>query len=319
MAKAQGYNTDFLLKRATAYGLPPAGDYYRIPVISSGYGKKRGNVADPQAGLGRDPRYLLPDVNEVSGDIQVPVDLRYIGFFLTGVFGNPVTAADGGVYTHTFKSGANSLPDYALETAHKGPGKYDLSLGTMMNTITFNHQNGGGGANATVALIGKSSTPYNASQGGAPIELTRARASNFHGVIHKGGVKLGDINSASLSYSNNFDVYREVGGSADIASIGLGEASITGSLSTRFSNRDLIDLAEASTPLDLDFIYEINAALKLIISVHQAMLDLPAPPIDGPGGYGADFAFTGIRNAVAGCAVTVELINDQPGAIYVPV
>ena len=51
----------------------------------------RGLIDDPVLGQGRDPLAPLQDVITDEGDIVVPVDPRYLGFWLTGLFGDPGT------------------------------------------------------------------------------------------------------------------------------------------------------------------------------------------------------------------------------------
>jgi hypothetical protein len=315
MVKAYGHNVHFLLGREATPGTKAAA-FTRIPLISSGLGKKRSVEGDSLAGMGRDPQKVWQGISDVSGDVRAPLDLRYLGFFLTGLFGDAVTTEDDGVFTHTFKSGGLNLPTFSLETAHKGPGKFDLALGVMVNSMTMDMANTAGRAGATFSLLGMTQTTHAATQGGVPEELVHAPCSNLQGKIKKGGVVLGDINSGSLTYSNNMEVFRSVGSSGEVDQTGIGESSTSGSISTRFSNRDFFELAESGTPLDLEFSYELSAGLKLVITVHEAILDLPAPAVDGPGGYGADFNFTAVRNAGTGVAVTAVLINNLAAATY---
>lgn len=317
LTKAYGYDTEIAIGRqvdaatlATAFTV--------IPFISSGFGKKRANEGDGLAGQGRDPRKVWPGIPDVSGDVRVALDLRYIGFFLTGLFGDPETTVNAGVYTHTFKSGKREFPVYSMQTAHKGPGKYDVAKTVVVNTMNLDVTNTAGRAGATFGLIGADLTEFTESQAGEAAVLTHAPCSNFNGKLKRGGQELGDVNTGSLTFSNNIEVFRDAGKGEVVAQYGYGETSTSGTLNSRFSNRALFDLANNGTPLDIEFSYELSASLKLVVTVHQAVLDLPAPAIDGPGGYGADFTFIGLRNAVAGCAITAVLINDQAATVYVP-
>ena len=54
-----------------------------------------GLIDDPVLGQGRDPLAPLQDVITDDGDIIVPVDPRYLGLWLTGLFGDPDTADNG--------------------------------------------------------------------------------------------------------------------------------------------------------------------------------------------------------------------------------
>ena len=91
MARAYGSSATLLLKRETAYGQAAAGDYIRIPFNRCTLGSEQGLIDDPVLGQGRDPYAPLQDAIMDEGEIIVPVDPRYIGIWLTGLFGDPVS------------------------------------------------------------------------------------------------------------------------------------------------------------------------------------------------------------------------------------
>ena len=92
MARAYGSSATLLLKRETAYGQAAAGDYIRIPFNRCTLGSEQGLIDDPVLGQGRDPYAPLQDVIMDEGEIVVPVDPRYLGIWLTGLFGDPVSS-----------------------------------------------------------------------------------------------------------------------------------------------------------------------------------------------------------------------------------
>lgn len=91
MARAYGSSATLLLKRETVYGQQAAGDYYKMPFTSSNLGSEQGLIQDPVLGFGRDPAQPLRDVINADGDIVVPVDPRYLGLWLTGLFDDPTS------------------------------------------------------------------------------------------------------------------------------------------------------------------------------------------------------------------------------------
>ena len=93
MARAYGSSATLLLKREIAYGQAAAGDYIRIPFNRCTLGSEQGLIDDPVLGQGRDPYAPLQDVIMDEGEIVVPVDPRYIGLWLTGLFGDPASSA----------------------------------------------------------------------------------------------------------------------------------------------------------------------------------------------------------------------------------
>jgi hypothetical protein len=91
LARAYGSSAHLLMKRETAYGQAATGDYIRMPFNRCNLGSEQGLIDDPVLGPGRDPLAPLQDVISDEGDIVVPVDPRYLGLWLTGLFGDPDT------------------------------------------------------------------------------------------------------------------------------------------------------------------------------------------------------------------------------------
>lgn len=89
MARSYGSDAKLYMKREAVYGVPPGGNYYAMPFTGSSLGSEQGLIDDPVLGFGRDPEQPLLDVINDDGDISIPVDPRYMGLWLTGLFGDP--------------------------------------------------------------------------------------------------------------------------------------------------------------------------------------------------------------------------------------
>ena len=89
MARAYGSSAHLLMKRETVYGQAATGNYIRMPFNRCNLGSEQGLIDDPVLGQGRDPLAPLQDVINDEGDIVLPVDPRYLGLWLTGLFGDP--------------------------------------------------------------------------------------------------------------------------------------------------------------------------------------------------------------------------------------
>jgi hypothetical protein len=115
MARAYGSSAHLLMKRETTYGQAATGNYVRMPFNSCNLGSEQGLIDDPVLGQGRDPLAPLQDVITDEGDIVVPVDPRYLGLWLTGLFGDPDTTDNlDGSWDHEFASGGEDLPSYTI-------------------------------------------------------------------------------------------------------------------------------------------------------------------------------------------------------------
>jgi len=95
MPKVRAYGADATLKacREASYGVAPLSGYRSLDFKSTDLSSAQPLGDDPLLGRGRnaqDPyRGLITD----EGQLDVPFDLRGTGFWLTGLFGDPVTTA----------------------------------------------------------------------------------------------------------------------------------------------------------------------------------------------------------------------------------
>ena len=93
MPKARAYGADATLKacREASYGVAPLTGYQSLDFKSTDLSSAQPLGDDPLLGRGRnaqDPyRGLITD----EGQLDIPLDLRGTGFWLTGLFGDPVT------------------------------------------------------------------------------------------------------------------------------------------------------------------------------------------------------------------------------------
>ncbi len=95
MPKVRAYGADSTLKacRETTYGVAPLSDYRSLDFKSCDLSSEQPLGDDPLLGRGRnaqDPyRGLIAD----EGNVDIPLDVRGTGWWLTGLFGAPTTGA----------------------------------------------------------------------------------------------------------------------------------------------------------------------------------------------------------------------------------
>jgi hypothetical protein len=94
---------------------------------------------------------------------MVPVDPRYLGLWLTGLFGDPDTTNNGdGSFDHEFASGGDDLPSYTLEVGMPKVPAFLLHAGVKLNSI-------GPGRASSSRRQAMSSTMARSSSGSSPM------------------------------------------------------------------------------------------------------------------------------------------------------
>ena len=192
MSRAYGSNATLLLKRETAYGTTPSGNFIQIPFNSVSLGSEQGLIDDPVLGQGRDPLAPLQDVINDEGDITVPMDPRYLGLWLSGLFGDPASTDNlDGTFDHVFVSGIDSLPSYSLEVGMAQVPAFFMHGGVVLNSIALDFQRSGAAA-ATINAIAQGETCNGTSQGGTPTRLVRSAfaANNSCTCAHRARIRV---------------------------------------------------------------------------------------------------------------------------------
>jgi hypothetical protein len=151
MARAYGSSAHLLMKRENAYGQAATGNYIRVPFNRCNLGSEQGLIDDPVLGQGRDPLAPLQDVINDEGDIVVPVDPRYLGLWLTGLFGDPDTTDNlDGSWDHEFASGGDDLPSYTVEVGMPKVPAFFIHAGVKLNSIALEFSRSGPAARSAV-------------------------------------------------------------------------------------------------------------------------------------------------------------------------
>jgi hypothetical protein len=308
MARAYGANAQLLGKFETVYGTPPSGNYIKFPFVSSDLGSEQGLIASDLLGQGRDPSQPIRDVIRVEGNVVVPVDLRNFGHWLKALFGAPTTTGTG-PYTHTFVSGAASLPSLALEVGMPEVPIFFMESGVRVNSAQLSFARSGA-ANATLNCIAQGESDATTTGGGTPTTATLTRFNQFQGSIKKDGLQLGNVTGAQLTYTNNLERIETIRSDGKIDGADPTIAALTGNIEVRFADTALIDAATDNTPMELAFAYVIDADKSLTFTAHEVYLPKPKLAISGPGGVQATFDWQAAKATSPARMLTVVLKND---------
>ena len=314
--RSRGSDAQLRVRKETTYGVQPSGNYIQMPFNTYGVGSEQNLITDPVLGQGRDPLAPQQDVINVEGTGAVPVDRRYLGYWLSGLLGAPVSTDQTSHWEHVFTSGQSNLPSYAIEVGHPNVPAFFMNLGVVVDAMEFNFQRSGLAA-CNVELIAQAEEAATAaSEGGTAVEHTYQPFSQFQGSIKRNGTQLADILSGSVRYSNNMERIETIRDDGKIDGVDPTIAAATGNIETNFANTTLIDEAFNGTPMELEFSYTVDVNTQLLITLHQVHIPKPRVSIDGPGGVRTNFAFQSALNQATGNMMTVTLLNDLDDTNY---
>jgi hypothetical protein len=297
------------------YGVPPApGQFWRMPFVGSGLGAEQPLIASDLLGYGRDPLAPVRDAVTAEGDIVVPIDARFLGIWLTALFGPPVTTAVGDDFSHEFRSGAWTLPSFSAEIGMPDLPWYGLNTGCVANSIAWT-MNRSGLITATVNVIAQGETTASVSAVGAPAEMALRRFGAFNGAVRRNGTRLGNITSAEVTYANNLDRIETIRDDGKIDGADPSVAALSGTINVRFADTTLIDQAVAGEPCELEFSYALDAGPRFSLVAHAVYLPKPKVSLEGPAGVQASFAWQAASAAAVmpeapARMATVTLVND---------
>ncbi len=312
MARARGANAVMAAAFETTYGTAPVSGFKKLPFVSSALGDEQNLIASDLLGYGREPLPPSRDVVNNEGDTVVPVDLRNFGYWLKLLLGAPTSVDNLGVFTHTFVSGALTLPSMAIEIGMPEIPSYGMNVGVRGNSMKIQLQRSGL-LNASMSLIAQGETKAGSSGAGSPTAAVIERFSQFMGDIKRDDVALGHIVSAELMYSNNLDKVEVIRPDGRIEDADPAMVAVSGNINVRFADTVLLDQATSGDPCELSFGWQIDAGNSLLFTVHSVFLPKAKTPIQGPGGIQAAFAWQAAKDPTVQKTCTAVLINDVTG------
>jgi len=283
-------------------------EFKQIVIKSCSLDGSQSLIENDDLGMGRESLAPTMGRKSVAGDIKVPVDLRNMGIWLTGLLGSAVTTEATGVYTHVFSSGKSILPSFTVEKSFKEVADFSIFNGCKIGNMDFDFQADGNAA-VSMGLTGQGEENSDISVQPTPAKLVYKPFSNAQGFVNIDGAEV-EIMSASLSLNNNLSPIETIRSDNKIGGIETGMFNATGSVSVKFTNKDLLNKAIAGTPVSMSLGFKFSDTEKMTIKVLEAYISKPGKAIDGPGGIELSFDFQGAKNVSAGKMVEVELIND---------
>jgi hypothetical protein len=297
----------------SSYGTAPGTGQIRMPFTGTTLGTEQELVEDDILGLGRDPQAPTLDPVVSDGDVQIPIDVIGIGYWLKAAFGDPSTTDNGdGTHTHEWQSGSWTLPSMAIEVQKPDVPHHELVTGCRLDSLSWEMGRSGqlGGTASLIAQGSDYATSAQMALGGSDGFDIR-RFGHLQGSISRDGSTLANVVSASVSYNNNLERIETIRSDGKIDGADPAKASMTGQIASRFADTTLLDQATAGDPCEIVIQYQRSAGEVLTLTAHAVYLPRPRISIDGPGGIQVEFNWQAAFDASAGAMCTVSLTNDQ--------
>lgn len=315
MARARAYGADATLRAIfeSTYGTSPADGYFKLPFFTASLGAAQPLGYDPLLGFGRDAQDPFYEGIAVDGDLEVPIDLQGIGFWLKGLFGAPDTTDNAGVYTHVFTSGGE-LPSLSIETGHPNlsTARFLLDKGVRLGEISFDMARSGV-AKARITAIGQSEARASSTVDASPSVFDLTRFLNARGSVLVDDVAVANITGGSFTFLNNLDAVETIRSDEVIEAADETEATATGSVTFRTAASSPLDTAAlAKTPVAMKWAHTLPGAegYKLEWFLPRVFLPAGKDPISGPGGVSSTREWRAAFDTAEGFMVTATLVND---------
>ncbi len=219
----------------------------------------------------------------------------------------------GGGYTHTFVSGASSLPSFAAEVGHLNVPAYFMNTGCMLDSMALDFQRSGG-AKATLKIMAQGEARATTSGGGTATTRNYKPFSQFNGLIKRNGATLANVSGAKLTYANGLQSVATLRNDALIEGIDPSNITVSGSLDLRFADTTLLDDVVNGKAIELQLAYQFPGLdgnnFSLNWTFHSVYLPKPKMQVSGPGGVQASFNWQAAYNDSLSKSVTLTLKND---------
>jgi len=313
MAKPRAYGADssLLAARETIYGTAPANGYQPLAFKSTDLSAEIPLADDPLLGYGRNAQDPYRGLVTDEGSVEIPLDERSTGFWLTGLFGDPTTAGIG-PYTHVWESGGDTIPTYTLEIGHPKltTPVFFRHVGVTMESLAFDLGTEGP-ANGKVALVAQGETSTGSTIDTTPLTaFAPGRFSRGLGYIKKGGVQLAAVTAGSFLFSNTLERVRTIRPDGKIDGADPTIAACSGSMTVRFDGTTLVAEAASGAPLVLEYGFTTAGTALLKFEMARVFLPKPKYSIAGPGGVEAGYDWRAAFDASADSMLKVTLVND---------
>lgn len=246
-----------------------------------------------------DPTEPAPGLPEHRIEIEAPLCIAQLPFWLRAFFGAPATTGAPSDYTHIFRSGAAVLPYVSIQHQRQA-SDFARHLGCVGESFRIKlDPEADGFGRVMMSFIGISETQASATGLGtvtaAPtLDRPAERLANILYNAVSGGV----VMSGEINFKRKLKRVRVADATGLPRAIQYdGKSELTGSLRCRYENRTMLNDAIANTERALVMELLRTSVRGIRMTVAHGLLDEVPVGADGPDGVEIDIPLTGFQNA----------------------
>lgn len=306
---AQGSAFKLYGKIETTEGTAPTGNWDQFPCFSMALTATQDMTQDNvlSSGTTRDAADPFYGLIKIEGSAKVPVDTVHFGRWLRLLMGNPTTTGATN-YTHTFKTGATTLPSFSFEKAFPDITRYEVAKGVRANTLQVSMAPDGSSV-ADIGLMGLSEAIGASTGAGTPVVTAYTRFHNVNGSITKGGSPLAAVTAGEFTITNDMEMVPAIRSDFAMEGIDFGQSSASGTITLRFKDHTMRTDATNRTPVALAYALTIDSNTSVTFNFPRAFLASQGNPVEGPRGISQAFRFMAAYDGTATTAVSVVYKN----------
>lgn len=315
MSTARGDQAAFLARQQAAFGAPEAagaGKFYLLPFYSLNMAPTE-EVTEDDAIVGDAfPGAAVRGLQNLTGNIEVPLGMASIGWHLQGLMGTPVTSGAGPDYTHVFKmAGLPTRPMFTAGISHRGIDEHFRQAPVIYTAMQLAARKDGQNVRSRFDLLGSVEAKLGATLDASPATF----ATDTVPVGFQGGVYMANALVAGVT---GFDMTAGYSAEADQETMNLlptaaafleGKWSMTGSITARFRDTSWYDLGDSGALTDLELRFVLSATRSLILRGHNLRFERAGVPVSGGDVLNATFNFRASRPSSGDSPLTATLKN----------
>lgn len=268
-------------------------------------GGSRNNLVDPV------PKALaLPSP---SGSMQIPLDRNQLAFWLSSMFGPPVTTGASNPYTHTWTT-AQTTPRMLHIEMPFAAAWLKMADAQVVSQMAIDLADIDGYRKADLTFLGRSVRKIAAAVSASPAAApARDKIAGGKGVIKINGTQFDNILGGQFTIGNGAFNERYLDDSDWPGAVEIGQPTVscTPEIRVRNDQSAMLDLFDGVTPFTFELLYQVSASQLLRFYCPWMIAPPVQPSANGIGAMSVSPQMEGAQKTTATSApmCTISLLN----------